>query len=423
MGQHVSPSFALGRGVRQGSILSPALFLLVMDPLLRQLQSLSIGATVNNMYAGAFLHADDIRTLASNLSSLEAQVTTVKKFTEENFLKLNAAKCEVIIFRKSSVKSNGENLEVGEDGFPVRSEGTCLGYRWRQDLSSLPMIQDRIQRARKAFFQFGSAYAFQGKLSPISSCSIVETCVLPILLYGVENWIMSAESIKMLECFQGEVAKRILQLPKWYSNTAAIVALGWSSLHATCTIRKLRFLHRVMANEESICHRTFAAMVDDVEALSLVKECRELEERYKSSFTSQILNVKDSADGLIVIREAQEYIIKEDQTLLLNKVSSYQFLHHIAVSVGWKKLWDHALDHGSSVIKGMKNLVRVITYPDHATSKCPLCDMSELDQITLAEHFTNEHTKSDSPWTTLIDSLTTMDPSCYSHVLCFLNTF
>ena len=52
-----------------------------------------------------------------------------------------------------------------------------LGYRWRLDLSSLPMIQDRIQRARKAFFQFGSVYAFQDKLSPISSCSIVETCI------------------------------------------------------------------------------------------------------------------------------------------------------------------------------------------------------------------------------------------------------
>ena len=93
---------------------------------------------------------------------------------------------------------------------------------------------------------------------------------MPILLYGVENWIMSAEAIKMLECFQGEVAKRILQLPKWYSNTAAIIALGWSSLHATCTIRKLHFLPRVMTNEASICHRAFAAMVDDVEALSLV---------------------------------------------------------------------------------------------------------------------------------------------------------
>ena len=51
----------------------------------------------------------------------------------------------------------------------------------------------------------------------------------------------------------------------------------------------------------SICHCAFAAMVDDVEALSLVRECRELEERYKSSFASQILNVSDSADSLIVI--------------------------------------------------------------------------------------------------------------------------
>ena len=234
---------------------------------------------------------------------------------------------------------------------------------------------------------------------------------------------MSAESIKMLECFQGEVAKRILQLPKWYSNTAASVALGWNSLHATCTIRKLRFLHRVMVNEESICHRTFAAMVDDVEALSLVKECRELEERYKSSFTSQILKIKEPADGLDVIRKAKEHITREDRALLLNKVSNYPFLHQIAVSIGWKKLWDHALDHGSSVTKGLKNLVRVITYPDHAMSKCPLCDTPKLDQATLAEHFIDEHTKSDTPWNTLFDSLTTMDPSFYNHVLCFLNTF
>ena len=39
-------------------------------------------------YAGGFLHADDIRTLATSTDSLDAQVTIVKKFSSENFLKL-----------------------------------------------------------------------------------------------------------------------------------------------------------------------------------------------------------------------------------------------------------------------------------------------------------------------------------------------
>ena len=275
--QHVSSSFPVGRGVRQGSILSPALFLLVMDPLLRHLQSQSIGASVNSTYAGGYLHVDDIRTLVSNPTTLEAQISLVTKFTKENFLSLNASKCEVVVFNKSTIKTFDKNLVFEAYSFPVKEEAKCLGYLWKQNLSSLPMIEDWIQKARKAFFQLGSVYAFQGSLSPVSASSFVQTCVLPILLYGVENWVMSSESTKKLERFQGEVAKRILHMPKWYSNKAACIALGWNSIHSMCTIRKLKFLHRVMTNEESICHRTFSAMVNDVEALSLVHECRELE--------------------------------------------------------------------------------------------------------------------------------------------------
>ena len=96
LGQHVSSPFRLGRGVQQGSVFSPALFLLVIDPLLRELQSLSIGALVNNMYVGGFLHADDIRTLAPTVTTLEAQISIIKRFTEENFLKLNTSNGKVV---------------------------------------------------------------------------------------------------------------------------------------------------------------------------------------------------------------------------------------------------------------------------------------------------------------------------------------
>ena len=93
----LSATYSVGRGVKQGSVLSPALFLLVMDLLLRELQASGLGLSINNFYAGGFLHVDDVRTLASSKESLEAQVAMVKEFTERNFLKLNVGKCEVVI--------------------------------------------------------------------------------------------------------------------------------------------------------------------------------------------------------------------------------------------------------------------------------------------------------------------------------------
>ena len=83
----LSEPFHVGRGVKQGSVLSSALFLLVMDPLLLQLEKSGSGLTVNEYYAGGFLHADDIQTLTSSIDSLEAQVSIVQDFTKVNIQK------------------------------------------------------------------------------------------------------------------------------------------------------------------------------------------------------------------------------------------------------------------------------------------------------------------------------------------------
>ena len=73
----LSSVFNLERGVLQGSVLSPALFLLIMDPLLKSLQSKGLGPSVGGTYAGAFIHADDIRTISSSRATLQEQIDTV----------------------------------------------------------------------------------------------------------------------------------------------------------------------------------------------------------------------------------------------------------------------------------------------------------------------------------------------------------
>ena len=42
---------------------------------------------------------------------------------------------------------------------------------------------------------------FQGDTSPLSSKEVIESCVMPVLLYGSENWIMTDALMEGLEAF------------------------------------------------------------------------------------------------------------------------------------------------------------------------------------------------------------------------------
>ena len=52
-------------------------------------------------------------------------------------------------------------------------------------------------------------------------------------------------------------------------------------------------------------------------------------------------------------------------------------------TIGWLRLWDLALDHGPECIDGLRNLVRVITFPPHALSACPLCKEEDITRDSL----------------------------------------
>ena len=62
-----------------------------------------------------------------------------------------------------------------------------LGNVWGID--GRGSVDENIKKARQAFFNCGSIGAFQGDLNPLSSRSILDACVMPILLYGFEKLV------------------------------------------------------------------------------------------------------------------------------------------------------------------------------------------------------------------------------------------
>lgn len=82
-----------------------------------------MGLSMNEFYAGGFLHIDNIRTLETSEASLEAQVALVNEFANTN---LNISKCKIVVFRIK--RSEGDACEVDGSVLSVGDVGKCLGY-------------------------------------------------------------------------------------------------------------------------------------------------------------------------------------------------------------------------------------------------------------------------------------------------------
>ena len=115
------------------------------------------------MLVAFFLHADDIRTLATSETSLKCQVEMVKEFADQNLLKLNVSKCEIVVF-STQFSTTLPVCEVDGTVMPASGVGKCLGYWWKGDLSASWSVGKNIQKARRAFFHYGSIGVFQPAL-------------------------------------------------------------------------------------------------------------------------------------------------------------------------------------------------------------------------------------------------------------------
>ena len=84
---------------------------------------------------------------------------------------------------------------------PSGREGKWLVYVWSSDLMASKVVQETIGKAQRSFSHFGCISGFQGDFSPLSTTSVIETCVLPVYTNGSENWIVTVGMPSHLEIY------------------------------------------------------------------------------------------------------------------------------------------------------------------------------------------------------------------------------
>ena len=306
----------LERGVLQGSVLSPVLFLLMMDPLLKSLQNKGLDPSVGDIYAEGFIHADDIRTISSSRATLQEQINTVCTFAANNGLTLNNTKCEVMLISPFKPATTATIATLEGVGLTPQLSAKCFGYWWCWDLSATKAVDEAIKKARRAFFAFGAIEAFQGQLNPISGRSIYETCFMPVLLFGCKNWVLTDSMLHQLESFQGEIRRRILKLTRHHSILSTCLALRWPSVTARIFISKLGLLSKLSERGDSIGGQIFSGLPH--ESLRLVQECRYLEEKLScQGCTDALLSSQSSR------KEMKRKILQTDWNVCITEANNH----------------------------------------------------------------------------------------------------
>ena len=129
---HGTDCFQIGKGVRQGCILSPYLFNLYAEYIMRNagLEEAQAGIKIAGINVNNLRYADDTTLMAEREEELKSLLMKVKEESEKVGLKLNIQKTKIMASGPiTSWEIDGETVETVSDfifwGSKITADGNC----------------------------------------------------------------------------------------------------------------------------------------------------------------------------------------------------------------------------------------------------------------------------------------------------------
>ena len=172
--------FQIGKGVCQGCILSPSLFMLYAVYIMRnagleeaQAEIKTAGRNINNLR-----YEDDTTLMAQSEDELKTTLMRVKEESEKVGLKLNIQKTKILASGPiTSWEIDGETVETVADfilgGSKITADGDCSHE-----------IKRRLLLGRKAMTTLDSILKSRD-ITLTTKVSLVKAMIFPVVMYDV----------------------------------------------------------------------------------------------------------------------------------------------------------------------------------------------------------------------------------------------
>jgi len=174
--------FPVEQGVRQGCVLSPLLFLVFINGLIREIREEGLGVRVGEVRVCSLFFADDLVLVAEEAGHLQHLMEVAVGYGQRWRFQYNPGKCKVMVYGKGGE----EKFDVGGVRIERVDRFKYLGVWFDENLNwkvHKELVLDKARR--KAYMMFG--FGMRRGLSVRGALKLWR-CIRPIFEYGAEVW-------------------------------------------------------------------------------------------------------------------------------------------------------------------------------------------------------------------------------------------
>ena len=217
----LSRKFKINAGVRQGCVLSPLLFITVLDEVLQKTnEECSEGIQWTPFEKLSDLdYADDICLMTHSLQGVKNKLEVLAANASRKRLNINFKKTKLL--RVQTTDTNPLYIGIGNSTIKIDDvdEFCYLGSMVSKNGGTDHDVDARINKARQAFYRLHSIWRTSA-INKQTKIRVFNTCVVPVLLYGAETWRVARSTTHKLQVFVNKCLRRIQKIfwPNKVSN-------------------------------------------------------------------------------------------------------------------------------------------------------------------------------------------------------------